>query len=67
MLGLAWLGTYLSFKHRPGVQSSSALADFPELSAAVRRDPHGWFTAEVGRQPWVVFGVLRTADAMTPF
>ena len=27
----------------------------------------GWFTAEVGRQPWVVFGVLRTADAMTPF
>jgi len=27
----------------------------------------GWFTAEVGRQPWVVYGVLRTADAMTPF
>jgi cytochrome d ubiquinol oxidase subunit I len=21
----------------------------------------------VGRQPWVVYGVLRTADAMTPF
>ena len=27
----------------------------------------GWFTAEVGRQPWMVYGVLRTADAMTPF
>src|SRR4029077_1044528 len=27
----------------------------------------GWFTAEVGRQPWTVFGVLRTADALTPF
>jgi cytochrome d ubiquinol oxidase subunit I len=27
----------------------------------------GWVTAEVGRQPWVVYGVLRTADAMTPF
>jgi hypothetical protein len=26
-----------------------------------------WFTAEVGRQPWVVYGVLRTADAMTQF
>jgi cytochrome d ubiquinol oxidase subunit I len=26
----------------------------------------GWFTAEVGRQPWVVFGLLRTADAVTP-
>ena len=27
----------------------------------------GWYTAEVGRQPWVVYGVLRTAEAMTPF
>jgi cytochrome d ubiquinol oxidase subunit I len=27
----------------------------------------GWFTAEVGRQPWVAYGVLRTADAVTPF
>jgi cytochrome bd ubiquinol oxidase subunit I len=27
----------------------------------------GWFTAEVGRQPWVVYGVLRTARAVTPF
>ncbi|KTS11984.1 cytochrome D ubiquinol oxidase subunit I [Methylobacterium radiotolerans] len=27
----------------------------------------GWFTAEVGRQPWTVYGQLRTADAATPF
>jgi cytochrome bd ubiquinol oxidase subunit I len=27
----------------------------------------GWFTAEVGRQPWTVYGVLRTAEAVTPF
>ena len=27
----------------------------------------GWFTAEVGRQPWTVYGVLRTADSLTPF
>jgi cytochrome d ubiquinol oxidase subunit I len=26
----------------------------------------GWFTAEVGRQPWVVYGLLRTTDAVTP-
>jgi cytochrome d ubiquinol oxidase subunit I len=23
----------------------------------------GWMTAEVGRQPWIVYGLLRTADA----
>jgi cytochrome d ubiquinol oxidase subunit I len=26
----------------------------------------GWITTEVGRQPWVVYGHLRTADAVTP-
>jgi len=26
----------------------------------------GWFTTEIGRQPWVVEGILRTADAMSP-
>jgi len=25
----------------------------------------GWVTTEVGRQPWVVYGVLRTAEAVT--
>ncbi len=35
----------------------------PELSASLRRILTGWFTAEVGRQPWTVYGVLRTAEA----
>jgi len=26
----------------------------------------GWMTTELGRQPWVIYGVLRTADAVTP-
>ncbi len=26
----------------------------------------GWVTTEVGRQPWVVYGALRTADAASP-
>jgi cytochrome d ubiquinol oxidase subunit I len=26
----------------------------------------GWTTAEVGRQPWIVYGVMRTADATSP-
>lgn len=26
----------------------------------------GWITAEVGRQPYVVYGVMRTADAVSP-
>jgi len=26
----------------------------------------GWVTAEAGRQPWVVYNLLRTADAVSP-
>ncbi|GJD74603.1 Cytochrome bd-I ubiquinol oxidase subunit 1 [Methylobacterium goesingense] len=26
----------------------------------------GWFTAEIGRQPYIVYGQLRTADAHAP-
>lgn len=25
----------------------------------------GWFTTEIGRQPWVIYGVLRTRDAVS--
>ncbi len=33
---------------------------FPQIANQV-----GWVTAEVGRQPWVVYKVLRTADAVS--
>jgi cytochrome d ubiquinol oxidase subunit I len=26
----------------------------------------GWTTTEVGRQPWTVYGLLRTADSVSP-
>jgi cytochrome d ubiquinol oxidase subunit I len=26
----------------------------------------GWVTTEVGRQPWIVYGILRTAEAVSP-
>jgi len=26
----------------------------------------GWFVTEFGRQPWVIYGLMRTADAVTP-
>ncbi|MDQ8731703.1 cytochrome ubiquinol oxidase subunit I [Bradyrhizobium daqingense] len=67
MLGVAWLGTWLSFKHR--LERNRLLLwgiflSFPLPWIAILT---GWYTAEVGRQPWTVYGVLRTADAVTPF
>src|SRR6201987_117640 len=67
MLALAWLGSYLSLKHR--LERSrfllwSIFLSFPLPFIAILA---GWYTAEVGRQPWVGYGLLRTAEAVTPF
>jgi cytochrome d ubiquinol oxidase subunit I len=26
----------------------------------------GWVLAEVGRQPWIVYGLMKTSDAVSP-
>ncbi len=39
------------------------MAAFPLPYIAVTA---GWLTAELGRQPWVVYGLQRTADAASP-
>jgi cytochrome bd ubiquinol oxidase subunit I len=67
MLALAWVGSYLSLKQR--LEEYRVLLwliffSFPLPFIAILT---GWFTAEVGRQPWTVYGVLRTAQAVTPF
>jgi cytochrome d ubiquinol oxidase subunit I len=67
MLALAWIGSYFSLKGR--IEQSRLLLWLTFLSFPLPfiATLTGWFTAEVGRQPWVVYGLLRTADAMTPF
>jgi cytochrome bd ubiquinol oxidase subunit I len=35
-------------------------------AAAVLAMETGWVTTEVGRQPFIVYGILRTADAVSP-
>jgi cytochrome bd ubiquinol oxidase subunit I len=67
MLGLAWFGTYLSYRHRLAYSLPMLWLTFLSFPLPFIAIITGWFTAEVGRQPWVVYGVLRTADAMTPF
>ena len=67
MLALAWVGTYSAIKGRIGQSRLLLWLIFLSFPLPFIATLTGWFTAEVGRQPWVVYGVLRTADAMTPF
>jgi cytochrome d ubiquinol oxidase subunit I len=67
MLFLAWYGSYLSVKERIGETRWMLWAIFLGFPLPWIAILTGWFTAEVGRQPWTVYGVLRTVDSMTPF
>src|SRR5438445_9764599 len=67
MLALAWLGSYLSYYGRLEGNRLLLWATFLGFTIPFVAILTGWYTAEVGRQPWVVYGVLRTADAVTPF
>jgi len=37
------------------------LAPFPYIATSA-----GWMTAEIGRQPWLVYGLFKTIDGMSP-
>jgi cytochrome d ubiquinol oxidase subunit I len=66
MLAVAWLGSYLSVKDRVEQYRPLLWATFLSFPLPFIAILTGWFTAEVGRQPWTVYGLLRTAEAMTP-
>jgi cytochrome bd ubiquinol oxidase subunit I len=67
MLLVAWGGSYLLHKERIEQTRPLLWLTFLSFPLPFIATLTGWFTAEVGRQPWTVYGVLRTADAMTPF
>jgi cytochrome bd ubiquinol oxidase subunit I len=58
-LWLRWRGGL--FENRPFLYAAMLMT--PSGFGAVL---FGWFTAEIGRQPFVVYGLLRTADAVSP-
>jgi cytochrome bd ubiquinol oxidase subunit I len=66
MLLIAWIGSYLNHKGRLERNRPLLWATFLSFPLPFIAILTGWFTAEVGRQPWTVYGVLRTADALTP-
>ncbi|MEF8721606.1 cytochrome ubiquinol oxidase subunit I [Candidatus Accumulibacter phosphatis] len=66
MLAVSWFGNFLRWRGQLETQRWflwCTYLSFPTGFVAVLT---GWYTAEVGRQPWVVYGLLRTRDAVTP-
>ncbi|HSJ14528.1 MAG TPA: cytochrome ubiquinol oxidase subunit I [Longimicrobiales bacterium] len=66
---MAALAIWFAWRRRRGDVSGARLL----LRAIVLASPlgyialeAGWIVTEVGRQPWVIYGVMRTADGVTP-
>ena len=60
MLLVAWIGSYLEHKGRLERNRPLLWLTFLSFPLPFIAILTGWYTAEVGRQPWVVYGVLRT-------
>jgi cytochrome bd ubiquinol oxidase subunit I len=56
---LLWQGRL--FTSKPVLWLLMLCAPFPYIATTA-----GWMTAELGRQPWLVYGVLRTAEGASP-
>lgn len=66
MIALGIWGAWLRWRGRlfnaPGLWRFSLFMGPAGLVAILA----GWYTTEIGRQPWVVYNVMRTADAVSP-
>jgi cytochrome bd ubiquinol oxidase subunit I len=66
MMGLTLLGLYYSYKKTlikktwllKGLVASVLLPQIGNFT--------GWMTTELGRQPWVVYGLMKTKDGLSP-
>ena len=56
---LEWRGALA--RSRPLLWSLLLAAPFPYIATTA-----GWMTAELGRQPWLVYGLMRTRDGSSP-
>ncbi|ESW73200.1 cytochrome ubiquinol oxidase subunit I [Mesorhizobium sp. C277A] len=65
MLIVSWSATFF-LKRRHSLPKPLAMLMVPMALSGWLATLAGWYTTEIGRQPWLVTGVLKTADAIGP-
>lgn len=65
LIGYSFLGVFLWIRGK--LPESRFFLKLSVLSVLLPQIANqlGWFSAEVGRQPWIVYGLLRTRDALS--
>ncbi len=65
MLAVSWTAAYFVARRRT-LPRSLALLMVPMAVSGWVATLAGWYTTEIGRQPWLVTGILRTEEAVGP-
>jgi cytochrome d ubiquinol oxidase subunit I len=65
MLAVSWTAAWYLFRRR-ALPKPLALMLVPMALSGWVATLAGWYTTEIGRQPWLVTGVLRTHEALGP-
>ncbi|MBX3529555.1 MAG: cytochrome ubiquinol oxidase subunit I [Rhizobiaceae bacterium] len=65
MLAVSWVTAWFLFRRRT-LPQPIAYALVPMALSGWVATLAGWYTTEIGRQPWLVTGVLRTHEALGP-
>ncbi|MEO1702950.1 MAG: cytochrome ubiquinol oxidase subunit I [Pseudomonadota bacterium] len=69
MLVLSWVGGWFLFRRRnqqDALPAYLAIAFVPMALSGWVATIAGWYVTEIGRQPWLVSGVLTTKEALGP-
>jgi len=66
MLGVAAWSLWLRWKGRLFDSPAFLWTCFAMTPSGIAAVVFGWFTAEIGRQPWVVYGLLHRDQAVSP-
>jgi len=70
LIGIAWAGLFLWWrgwlfgKPNPLVRAFYVILVLSVLGPQIANQA-GWFTAEMGRQPWIVYGLMRTSQGLS--
>ena len=65
MLAVSWSAAFFLWR-RQALPRPLALVLVPMALSGWVAVLAGWYTTEIGRQPWLVTGVLKTVDALGP-
>lgn len=65
MIGLSLLGFFLWWRGRLFDVRPYLWLLVPSILLPQAANQLGWISAEVGRQPWIVYRLLKTADAIS--